>query len=130
VNNSLTTPVFTSTSGALVGTNIITPTSSWHMGASVAYAYIAKTANYTATASNYLIDCTANSFTVTLPTAVGISGRVYEIVNSGAGTITIATTSSQTFANVTATPTTLSLITAAGKSVRVMSNGANWIQLN
>lgn len=36
----------------------------------------------------------------------------------------------QTFTNVTATPTTLSLITAQGKSIKVMANGANWIQLN
>lgn len=93
------------------------------------FGYIAKTGTYTATSADYLINCTANTFTVTLPTAVGITGRVYEIVNSGAGTITIGTTSSQTFTNVTATPTTLTLLTAAGKAVKVMSDGANWMQL-
>lgn len=108
----------------------VSPTSTFHVNGSKGYAYVAKTANYTLTISDYLVDCTANSFTITLPTAVSITGRVYEIVNSGAGTITIATTSSQTFANVTGTPTTLSLITALAKSIRVMSNGTNWIQLN
>jgi hypothetical protein len=108
----------------------VSPTSTFHVNGSKGFAYAAKTANYTLTISDYLVDCTANSFTITLPTAVSITGRVYEIVNSGAGTITIATTSSQTFANVTGTPTTLSLLTALGKSIRVMSNGANWIQLN
>lgn len=107
-----------------------TPTSTLHNGGSFANTYIAKTGTYTATISDYLINCTANSFTVTLPTAVGITGRIYEIVNSGAGTITVGTTSSQTFTNVTATPTTLTILTAAGKSVRIMSDGANWIQLN
>ena len=113
-----------------VGISTSNPTSTLNVNGSFALAYVAKTGTYTATANDYLVDCTSGTFTVTLPTAVGITGRVYEIVNSGAGTITVATTSSQTFVNVTATPTTLSLITALAKSVRVMSNGANWIQLN
>ena len=113
-----------------IGIGTTSPNSTLNVNGSLAQAYVAKTATYTATANDYLIDCTANTFTVTLPTAVGITGRIYEIVNSGAGTITVATTSSQTFVNVTATPTTLSLIAALAKSVRVMSNGANWIQLN
>jgi hypothetical protein len=92
--------------------------------------YVAKTSSYTITTTDYLIDCTANTFTVTLPTAASVSGKIYEITNSGAGTITIATTSSQTFTNVTATPTTLSLAATLAKSIRVMSNGANWLQLN
>ena len=118
----------TSTGNVGIGTS--SPTSTLNVSGSFALAYVAKTGTYTATANDYLVDCTSGTFTVTLPTAVGITGRVYEIVNSGAGTITVATTSSQTFVNVTATPTTLSLITALAKSVRVMSNGANWIQLN
>lgn len=101
-----------------------------HVNGSLSLSYIAKTANYTATINDYLIDCTSGTFTVTLPTAIGITGRVYEIVNSGLGTITVATASSQTFTNVTSTPTTLTLATALGKSIKVMSNGANWIQLN
>lgn len=105
-------------------------TSTFKDDGSFALAYVAKTGNYTATVNDYLINCTANSFTVTLPTAVGITGRIYEITNSGAGTITIATTSSQTFTNVTATPTTLSLAATLAKSIRVMSNGTNWLQLN
>ena len=113
-----------------VGIGTSSPTSTLNVSGSFALAYVAKTGTYTATANDYLVDCTSGTFTVTLPTAVGITGRIYEIVNSGAGTITVATTSSQTFVNVTATPTTLSLITALAKSVRVMSNGANWIQLN
>lgn len=118
----------TSTGNVGIGTS--SPTSTLNVSGSFALAYVAKTGTYTATANDYLVDCTSGTFTVTLPTAVGITGRIYEIVNSGAGTITVATTSSQTFVNVTATPTTLSLITALAKSVRVMSNGANWIQLN
>lgn len=90
--------------------------------------YVAKTGTYTATINDYTIECTANTFTVTLPTAVGITGRIYNISNSGAGTITIGTTSSQTFVNVVTTPTTLTL--AAVGNVTVQSNGANWLQLH
>lgn len=107
-----------------------TATSTVQVAGSFANGYVAKTGTYTATGTDYLINCTANTFTVTLPTSIGITGRIYEVVNSGAGTITVGTTSSQTFTNVTATPTTLTILTLAGKSVRVMSDGANWIQLN
>lgn len=93
----------------------------------VALGYIAKTANYTATTTDYTIECTANTFTVTLPTAVGISGTSYVITNSGAGVITVATTSSQTFVNVTATPTTLTL--NQFNTTTLQSNGANWLRL-
>jgi hypothetical protein len=86
-------------------------------------AYIAKTANYTATNLDTTIDCTANSFTVTLPTAVGISGKVYNVINSGAGTITLATTSSQVIGNIS--PTTTITINP-GEVVNVQSDGANW----
>lgn len=89
--------------------------------------YVAKTGTYAVTASDYTIECTSGTFTVTLPTAVGCAGRIYNVVNSGAGTITIATTSSQTFVNVVATPTTLSL--AAVGTYTVQSNGANWMVL-
>lgn len=99
-----------------------------HVSGSFATGYVAKTATYTATIADHTIECTANTFTVTLPTAVGIAGRIYVIANSGAGVITIATTSSQTFVNVPATPTTLSL--AAVGAVTVQSNGANWLQLS
>ena len=104
------------------------PTSLLHTSGSFATGYVAKTANYTATISDFTIECTANTFTVTLPTAVGIAGRIYYIVNSGAGTITIGTTSSQTFVNVTATPTTLTM--SAVGTVVVQSNGVNWMRIS
>jgi hypothetical protein len=90
--------------------------------------YVAKTANYTVGANDYAIECTANSFNVTLPTAVGRTGAVFEIVNSGAGTISILTTSSQTFVNVAATPTSLTMATVGTRVVK--SNGANWMLIS
>jgi hypothetical protein len=84
-------------------------------------AYRAITALRTLDATDYQIDCTANSFTVTLPTAASITGRVYSVKNSGTGTITVATTSSQTIDGAT------TAILAQYDNLMVMSNGANWI---
>lgn len=84
--------------------------------------YVAKTANYTATSSDTIIDCTTNTFTITLPTAVGITGKMYIVKNSGTGVITIATTSSQTIDGAT----TYDLGTQY-MSLTVVSNNANWI---
>jgi len=114
--------------GALNGFGTGTPNSTVQVNGSWSGGYVAKTGTYTATVNDYTIECTANTFTVTLPTAVGITGRIYHIVNSGAGTITVGTTSSQTFVNVTATPTTLTMATVGTTSVQ--SNGANWIKLS
>jgi hypothetical protein len=85
--------------------------------------YVAKTANYTLTTTDYLVNCTSGTFTLTLPTAVGVAGQVYQLKNSGAGVITLNTTSSQTIdgnASGTLTATT-------GQSYSVMSNGTNWL---
>ena len=85
--------------------------------------YVAKTANYAIQSADVTIDCTANSFTVTLPTAVGTTGKVYNIINSGAGTITVATTSSQTIGNIS--PATTATINP-GEVLNVQSDGTNW----
>ncbi len=125
-NNGEAARFVSATKDFLIGTT--TDNSKLTVNGSVAFAYVPKTANYTATISDYTIECTSGTFQVTLPTAVGITGREYVIVNSGAGTITIGTTSSQTFVNVTATPTTLTMATIGARTV--ISNGANWMLKN
>jgi len=62
----------------------------------VTFPYVAVTGTYNIGTSDYFVDCTSNTFTVTLPNAVGVAGKIYIIKNSGAGTITLGTTSSQT----------------------------------
>lgn len=109
------------TSGGLIGFGTASPTSTAHINGSVGATYVAKTGTYTITASDFTIDCTSGTFTVTLPTAVGIKDRVYVIKNSGAGLITLATTSSQTIDGLTTQPI------AAGAVMWVQSNNANWI---
>lgn len=84
-------------------------------------AYVAVTSTYAIQPTDYQIEATTGTFTVTLPTAVGITGKVYSIKNSGIGTITLATTSSQLIdGNLTQTLTQLD-------NLVVMSNGTGWI---
>ena len=62
----------------------------------VTLPYKAVTSTYAITAADYMVDATSGTFTITLPTAVAVAGKIFEVKNSGAGTITVATTSSQT----------------------------------
>lgn len=86
------------------------------------FAYRAITALRTLDGSDELVDCTANSFTVTLPTAVGFT-REYIVKNSGTGVITIATTSAQTIDGVASGVLTL----LQGDVLHFRSTNANWI---
>lgn len=104
------------------GFGTTTPTSLVQINGSFATAYIAKTANYTLTIGDYFVDCTTGTFNLTLPTAVGITGRMYVLNNSGTGTITLNTTSSQTIdGNASGT-----LTLAQNKNYTVISDNANW----
>ena len=84
--------------------------------------YVAKTAIYTASATDYVINCTSGTFTVSLPTAVGITGRVYVVKNSGTGATTVDPAGTETIDGAL----TVALATQY-QSIMVMSNGANWI---
>ena len=85
----------------------------------VEVAYSAKTANYTLTSTDYVVDATANSFTFTLPAST--EGRKYVLKNSGTGTITVDTTSSQTIDGE------LTFNLGQHESITVVSDGTNWV---
>jgi len=105
-----------------VGIGTATPNSKAQIEGSFAKSYVAKTGTYTITEEDYLIDCTANSFTLTLPTAVGITGREYRIKNSGTGTITVDGNGTETIdGGLTAD------LTEQYESITVVSTGSNWI---
>lgn len=86
---------------------------------------VSKTNTYPITLTDVVILCdtTSTAFTVTLPTAIGISGKVYTIKRISAGTnrLTIATTSSQTIDGITT-----ALLDGQYNSITVISDGANW----
>jgi hypothetical protein len=86
-------------------------------------AYVAKTANYTITTSDYLVNCTSGTFTITMPTAASITGQRFVVKNTGTGVITLATTSSQTIDGYATATLTLSQF----QSLTLMSDGSNWI---
>lgn len=91
---------------------------------SITFPYVSKTANYTFTDFDYLVDCTANSFNVFLPTAVGKEGRVYVIKNSGVGIVTLDANGTETIDGA------LTLTLATKVCYTVASDGSNWIILN
>ena len=108
----------------------------WNIGgAGVRLEYSEKTANYSIVASDYTINVTANSPTITLPDSVTLSatvtnfanasagamGKIYIIKNSGIGVVTIATTNSELIDGLA--PGTLT----TGQSIKVQSTGTGWI---
>ena len=86
-------------------------------------AYKAITGTYTIVNSDSIIECTSGTFTATLPTAIGIAGKTYNIKNSGTGLITIEGTSSQTIDRL------LTIALSQDENLTVASNGADWIIL-
>jgi hypothetical protein len=83
--------------------------------------YLARTTAYTATTSDYLIDCTSGTFTVTLYAASGNAGRIVMVKNSGAGTITVDGNASETIDGATTYSLSVQYAT-----VQIMSDGTNW----
>jgi hypothetical protein len=86
---------------------------------------ITRTSAYnTAQLSDDIILCSSAAFTVTLPTAVGCTGKVFTIKKTDAtlaNIITIATTSSQTIDGSTTTT-----LNTQYETLTLQSDGANW----
>ena len=88
---------------------------------SLTLAYTAVTNTYTVLQADFVVDCTANTFTVTLPTAAGITGKQFCVKNSGTGVITVDADGSETidgYANF--------VLSTKGEAIWVVSDGANW----
>ncbi len=80
---------------------------------------VSKTANYTADIDDGIILCTG-TFTVTLPTAVGISGKIYHVKNVSTGLITLEGDSTETIDGDLNQPV------AQYENLMVASDGTNW----
>ena len=105
-----------------VGVGTSTPNSKLHNTGSDAMAYTSTSSNLVLS-EHYVVAVSATA-TITLPSAIGIAGRVYKIKSMFSGTVTIATTSSQTIDD--ASPVS---ITTQYQVITVMSDGANWINI-
>jgi len=87
-------------------------------GASV----VEKTANYTITSIDDVVKVTANSVTLTLPSAALNNGKELKLKNRGTGVVTLATTSGQTIDGYGSGVLTLN----PEESMVVISNNVNW----
>jgi hypothetical protein len=119
--NTTTTKKFLSMTGN--GTNGAAPV--WDTVAFTTWTLVSKTGTYNIATTDCVILCdtTSAAFTVTLPTAVGVTGQFYIIKRTSAGTnrLTIATTSSQTIDGITT-----AIIDEQYVSITVISDGSNW----
>jgi len=75
---------------------------------------------YTPSATDWLIVCTA-TLTVTLPTAVGLTGKELIVKNNGTGTVTVDAYSTQLIDG------SLTQILGAADSVTIVSTGTGWV---
>ncbi len=114
---------------AQVGIGTTSPNSTFEVNGSMSQSVTTVTSNATLDETESVIICNNGStpITITLPTAVGIDGRIYTIKRDDSSTknVTIATTSSQMIDGM---PTLL--LTNAKEAVTLISNGADWKKLS
>jgi hypothetical protein len=74
-----------------------------------------------------LVNASGAARTITLPTAIGATGRIYVIkkTDSSANAVTVATTSSQTIDG-----TTTRTLASQYSTITVQSDGSNWMRLS
>lgn len=113
VNNTLndfTVTFSVATSGSIIAT----------VGSPQPQALISVSNDYTVLVTDRIVQCTAASKTITLPTAVGNSGREFKIKNSSNGNITVEWNWSELIDNQ------LNQTVPSFSSVTVYSNGTSY----
>lgn len=108
-----------------VGIATDSPTSTLHSAGSFSANITNITAATTLSSDHCVVYCSGTtSYAVTLPTSVGITGRMYYIkkTSTSAYTLTISTTSSQTIDGAVSLA-----FTQQYASYTVISNGSNWL---
>jgi hypothetical protein len=114
---TLVTPVL----GAATGTSVVL--SSFASASGYIAGYVTKTGTYTATSADSTIECLTNAFTVNLPTAAGITGRIYTIKNlQTANACTVDPSGAETIDGSSTSAVTNGALT-------VQSDGTNWRSL-
>lgn len=115
-NKTLTSPILTTPTLGVASATSLT------LSGFLILQYRAASSTDAIGTGDCVLDYTSGTFTATLPTAVGVTGKQYVIKNSGTGVITVATTSSQTIDGITSR-----ILTTQYDSLTIVSNGANWI---
>lgn len=120
-----------STATAVLTSNGPTAAPSWQFPSPASLSVRSVTTTDSPTSADDVLVCSGTSFTITLPTAVGISGKVFTIIHNGNlqgnNVYTLNTTSGQTIGGVASG--TYKLFTP-NERLEIVSNGANWIILN
>jgi hypothetical protein len=127
---SLTLPSTAGTNGQVLQTNGSGVTSWASVAPSNSAVTTTSASSYSILSSDtYVIYIGSSTATLTLPTAVGVSGKEYTIKNMSASTVTVNTTSSQLIwedANTQNTSTNLGS-TVQNNWIKVVSDGTRWI---
>lgn len=92
-------------------------------GGNLGLSEVSGNFTFGSTSTVVLADASGASLTVTLPTAVGVTGKVFTVkrTNSGANTVTVGTTGGQTIDGATT-----QIYTVQYTSLDFISNGTNW----
>ena len=106
-----------------LGINETNPTSTLDVNGSMSLPITTKSANYTATASDYTIVFTTAA-TLTLPSAVNIEGRIYIIKNLDSSTTLVTPDGTETIDGSTGNYDIFS-----GGATTFQSDGSNWIAI-
>lgn len=107
--------------GVDVGTGDVTINATAGSVAAPTVTTLTASTTLTSVTQKILANTAGGTFTITLPTAVGISGISYDIKLIATTSVTIATTSAQTIDG--STPITLARINS---SLTIVSNGTSW----
>jgi hypothetical protein len=116
------------TSDNITGTSAGISSGSIAATGAISMPYRAISAARTLDATDYTIDCTGGPYSVTLPSAATAgAGRIYNIKNSGTGTITIARAGTDTIDGVTSI--TMNGSIKQYQTITLQSTGSAWIIL-
>jgi len=116
------------TSDNITGTSAGVSSGSIAATGAVSLPYRAITAARTLDATDYTVNCTGGPYSVTLPSATSAgAGRIYNIKNSGTGTITIARAGTDTIDG--AISITMNGSIKQYQTITLQSTGSAWIIL-
>ena len=101
----------------------LTQTSGITSTGGITFKQVTINGSYTATTSDYMIDITGGTFTVSLPSAVGIQGRLLVVKNNGGGAVTVDPYDNETIDGKSF------VILGETNSIQLASNGTEWIAL-